>query len=386
MTKSVRAHHLKFGTSLEIGGSLVGHWSFSKATFRRRLLGWFDRNRRDLPWRHNRDPYRIWVSEVMLQQTTVAAVIPYFERFLRAFPTLAGLAAANEQEVLRLWAGLGYYRRARNLHRAAKILHEEHGGSLPDDAEVWSSLPGVGRYILGAVLSQAFDRRLPIVEANSQRVLCRLFGQDGDTSREPVKSWLWRTAGDLVPRRRAGDFNQALMELGAMVCTPESPRCGECPVARGCSAHIDGRQHEIPRRVERKAPIDVQTVAVAIHKRGRVLLAQRGDDSSRWAGMWEFPHTDRRRGETVDAAAGRLLESIGIRADVERELLTVKHGVTHHRITLTALEATWRSGEFRSSAYAQVKWVRPTELADYPAGSAQRKLFDAVATPRRNLF
>jgi A/G-specific adenine glycosylase len=176
------------------------------------------------------------------------------------------------------------------------------------------------------------------------------------------------------------------MELGAMVCTPESPRCGECPVARGCSAHIDGRQHEIPRRVERKAPIDVQTVAVAIHKRGRVLLAQRGDDSSRWAGMWEFPHTDRRRGETVDAAAGRLLESIGIRADVERELLTVKHGVTHHRITLTALEATWRSGEFRSSAYAQVKWVRPTELADYPAGSAQRKLFDAVATPRRNLF
>ena len=160
----------------------------------------------------------------MLQQTTVAAVIPFFERFLAAFPTLTDLAAANEQEVLRLWAGLGYYRRVRNLHRAAKILHDEHAGNFPNDPDVWSPLPGVGRYILGAVLSQAFDRRLPIVEANSQRVLCRLFGQDGDASREPVKSWLWQTAGDLVPRQRAGDFNQAMMELGATVCTPETPR------------------------------------------------------------------------------------------------------------------------------------------------------------------
>jgi A/G-specific adenine glycosylase len=197
---------------------------------------------------------------------------------------------------------------------------------------------------------------------------------------------LWKTAGDLVPRRRAGDFNQAMMELGATVCPPESPRCGECPIARHCAARADGRQHEIPRKVERKTTIDVQTVAVAIRKRGRVLLAQRGDDASRWAGMWEFPHTDRPCEEAVDAAAARLLKSIGIRADIDRELLTVRHGVTHHRITLTALEATWRHGEFRSPDHSEAKWIRPVELTDYPAGSAQQKLFQALAAPNRHLF
>jgi A/G-specific adenine glycosylase len=387
MTNSDRAlRHLKFGDSVEIGGSLVDHCSFSKPAFVRKLLRWFDRHQRDLPWRRDRDPYRIWVSEVMLQQTTVAAVIPYFERFLETFPTLAELAAADEQSVLRLWSGLGYYRRARNLHRAAQMLHAEHGGSLPDDPDLWASLPGVGRYILGAVLSQAFDRRLPIVEANSQRVLCRLFGQDGDASREPVKSWLWNTATQLLPRRRAGDFNQALMELGAIVCTPESPRCGECPVTGSCAAKALGRQHEIPQKAQRKTPIDVLTVAVAIRKGGRVLLAQRSDDAARWAGMWELPHTERHGGESVDAAAQRLLKSVGVRADLERELLTIKHGVTHHRITLTGVEAAWRRGEFSSSVHARVKWLRPAELGNYPTGSAQGQLLDAVRQPRRNLF
>src|SRR5437764_753882 len=158
---------------------------------RRRLLGWFDRHRRDLPWRRDRDPYRVWVSEVMLQQTQVATVVPYFERFLAAFPTLADLAAADEQDVLRLWEGLGYYRRARHLHRAARLLAAEHGGTLPDDPDVWRDLPGVGRYILGAVLSQAFDRRLPVVEANTVRVLCRLFGETGDPGSGEVRRRLW---------------------------------------------------------------------------------------------------------------------------------------------------------------------------------------------------
>jgi A/G-specific adenine glycosylase len=198
------------------------------------LLRWFDRHRRDLPWRATRDPYRIWVSEVMLQQTTVAAVVPYFLRFLDKFPTLVELARADEQDVLRLWAGLGYYRRARNLHQAAKALVENHGGHLPDDPAVWQLLPGVGRYMLGAIMSQAFDHRLPIVEANSQRVLCRLFGKRGDVSREPVKSWLWRTAAAILPRKRVGDFNQAMMELGALVCTARVARCGECPVRTVC--------------------------------------------------------------------------------------------------------------------------------------------------------
>src|SRR5437764_13384078 len=185
---------------------------------RRRLLAWFDRHRRDLPWRRDRDPYRVWVSEVMLQQTTVAAVVPYFERFLAAFPTVAALAAADEQQVLKLWEGLGYYRRARHLHAAARLLADR--AALPDDPEVWADLPGVGRYILGAVLSQAFDRKLPIVEANSLRVLARLFGYRGDPREGVGKKWVWAAAEAVLPAKRAGDFNQALMELGALICTP----------------------------------------------------------------------------------------------------------------------------------------------------------------------
>src|SRR5947199_6577395 len=182
-------------------------------TLRRRLLSWFDRHRRDLPWRLDRDPYRIWVSEVMLQQTTVAAVVPYFDRFVAALPTLAALAAADEQQVLKLWEGLGYYRRARHLHAAARRLVADHAGALPDDPAVWAALPGVGRYILGAVLSQAFDRRLPIVEANSLRVLARLFGHRGDPREGKGKVWVWSAAEAAVPGKRAGDFKQALMEL-----------------------------------------------------------------------------------------------------------------------------------------------------------------------------
>ncbi|MCS6851520.1 MAG: hypothetical protein NZ700_10185, partial [Gemmataceae bacterium] len=169
-------------------------------------MAWYDRHRRPLPWRETRDPYRIWVSEVMLQQTTVAAVVPAFERFLAAFPTLAALAAADEQQVLRLWEGLGYYRRARHLHAAARLLVADHAGELPNDPAVWESLPGVGRYIVGAVLSQAFDRRLPIVEANSQRVLTRLFGYLGDPRKGAGKAWVWQIAETVLPRNRVGDF------------------------------------------------------------------------------------------------------------------------------------------------------------------------------------
>jgi A/G-specific adenine glycosylase len=176
------------------------------------------------------------------------------------------------------------------------------------------------------------------------------------------------------------------MELGALVCTPDGPRCGECPLAHHCAARRLGRQSEIPRKAARREPIEVQTVAVAVRKRGRLLLAQRADDASRWAGLWEFPHTERQRGEAFDATAQRLLKSVGISADLERELLTVKHGVTHHRITLTALEANWRHGEFQSPEHARVKWLRPRELADYPACSAQRKLLDAAGKSRQTLF
>ena len=202
----------------------------------RKLLSWFDRHHRDLPWRHDRDPYRIWVSEVMLQQTQVATVLRFYERFLWMFPTLHDLAAADEQDVLRLWQGLGYYRRALNLHAAARWLAANLEGRVPSEPAIFAELPGVGRYMLGAVFSQAYEQRLPVVDANSERVLCRYFGEARDPRRGAGRRWLWDIAEAVLPSRRVGDFNQALMELGALVCTSAKPQCERCPLASQCVA------------------------------------------------------------------------------------------------------------------------------------------------------
>jgi A/G-specific adenine glycosylase len=345
---------------------------------RRQLLTWFARHRRDLPWRHTRDPYAIWVSEVMLQQTQVATVIPYFQRFLQAFPTLPHLAAADEQQVLRLWEGLGYYRRARSLHQAARQLAAEHQGNLPDDPEVWRRLPGVGRYTLGAVLSQAFDRRLPILEANSARLLCRFFGVDEPPEDAAVQKRLWQLAEVLLPRRRVGDFNQALMELGALVCTPAAPGCLICPLARHCAARNQGRQDELPRRTRPPATIEVQEVAVVVRRDGQVLAVQR-PAQGRWANLWEFPHAELQAGEASDAAAERLLRDMtGLVVELGPELTTLTHGITRYRITLVCREAAWRRGEFRSTVYQQGRWLLPAELAELPFSAPQRRLAGRV--------
>jgi A/G-specific adenine glycosylase len=341
---------------------------------RRRLLIWFDRNRRDLPWRRDRDPYRIWVSEVMLQQTQVATVVPYVELFMRAFPNVQSVAAASEQEVLRYWEGLGYYHRAKHFHEAARQLVDQNGGKLPDDPRVWQNLPGVGRYILGAVLSQAFDRRLPIVEANSRRVLCRLFAQRGDPKSATVKQWLWRTAEALLPMRRAGDFNQALMELGSQICTIASPKCDKCPLARHCITHREELHDTIPLRTAAPASSEIREVAVVVRKGKRVLLVKR-PEQGRWAGMWEFPHAELRPNEPLKNGGRRILRELtGLRSSVDAELLTVKHTVTRFRITLAGLVGGYLGGKFRSSLYVAGKWILPEELKLYPVSSPQRKL------------
>jgi A/G-specific adenine glycosylase len=328
---------------------------------RQRLLSWFRKTRRDLPWRRDRDAYRIWVSEVMLQQTTVTAVIPYFERFLSQFPTLADLARASEQDVLRLWEGLGYYRRARDLHRAARLLAEGHASAIPNDPEVLRRLPGFGRYTLGAVLSQAFDRRLPIVEANSLRVLCRLFGSRDDPRRGPGQRWLWQTAEELLPQTHVGDFNQALMELGALVCTPIAPQCARCPLADVCVAHRLGLQEQIPTKPESPQTTEVHESAIVLRRGDEVFLAQRPETASRWANLWEFPHGPLTPGETHEQAAQRLvLELTGMKAALGSELLRLRHGVTRFRITMVCFEATYLGGQYQSSGAAgQLPGERP---------------------------
>jgi A/G-specific adenine glycosylase len=340
----------------------------------RQLHPWFRRHRRDLPWRATRDPYAIWVSEVMLQQTQVATVVPYYLRFLKAFPTVHALAAAREDYVLRLWEGLGYYRRARDLHRGARWLVAEHKGRLPDDPEVFRQVPGVGRYTLGAVLSQAFDRRLPILEANSQRVLCRFLGMREDPRRAPAQQQLWAAAEQLVPVRHAGEHNQALMELGALVCTPAAPRCDACPLRRRCAAHQLGLQQEIPRQAPAPTVVAVQEVAVVVWRSGRVLLARR-PAMGRWGGLWEFPHGALEPGETHAQAAARVLrQHAGIEAELGAELLTIRHGVTRFRITLVGMEARHRRGDFCSTYYQQGRWLRPAQLPQYPVSVPQRQL------------
>jgi A/G-specific adenine glycosylase len=345
----------------------------------RRLRAWFARHRRDLPWRHDRDPYRIWVSEVMLQQTQVATVVPYFERFVRAFPTVADLAAADEQQVLRLWEGLGYYRRARDLHRAARTIVAEHGGAFPSEPGAAGRLPGLGRYTTNAVLSQAFDRRLPIVEANSQRVLSRFFGRADDPREGGARRWLWRAAEALLPARGVGEFNQALMELGALVCVPSGPDCARCPLAERCEARRLGLQESIPARAAPPETTYVRESAVVVRRGEAVLLVQRPASAGRWANLWEFPHGPLADGEDHEEAAARLVgELTGLKARLGPELLTIRHGITRYQITLVCFEAAHRAGEFRSPFYAAGRWVAPAALADYPVSAPQRRLARAL--------
>lgn len=347
--------------------------SHERSLLRQRLLRWFRRHARPLPWRADRDPYRIWISEVMLQQTQVATVIPFFERFLTRFPTLTQLAEADEQAVLHQWEGLGYYRRARDLWSAARQLHDQKLTTIPDDRELVAELPGFGRYTTNAVLSQAYDRRLPILEANSQRVLCRLFGISENPKETAVQKRLWQLAEMLVPKKGAGDFNQALMELGALVCTPSSPRCRDCPIQKHCDAFRQGRQDEIPARAPSAETVAVEEVALVIRKRGKLMLVKR-PEQGRWANMWEFPHHPLEWMESYESAANRLMERLGIEGKIDSEIATIRHSVTRFRITMVCLAVAHRQGAIRAGEHAEAIWVRPGDLHTYPLSVPQRRL------------
>lgn len=300
----------------------------SPAEFARRLLAWYDVAHRKLPWRvaagptGRPDPYHVLVSELMLQQTQVATVVPYFHRFLARFPTLADLAAAPEQDVLRLWQGLGYYSRARNLQRAAQKLVADHGGSVPPELEHLLGLPGVGRYTAGAVASIAFDRAAPILDGNVIRVLCRLDKVEGDPRERLVQAHLWSRAEAVLPAARVGDFNSALMELGATVCIPRSPQCLICPVSAHCEARAAGVQEQIPPPKKAKPTPLERRVVLCIRRGDRWLIEQR-PATGRWAGMWQFvtrPRPPRGVLLVPPVPVGKL-----------RPLGKVTHGLTHRR-------------------------------------------------------
>lgn len=349
----------------------AGRW---RGEFRRRLRGWYRCSARDLPWRRTRDPYQVWVSEIMLQQTQVATVEAYFQRFIAALPTIASLATAPEDMVLRLWEGLGYYRRARQMHRAARILVAEHGGVFPSDPTAVRRLPGIGRYTAGAILSIAFDASEPILEANTVRLLSRLLALRVDPSRASSQRLLWRAADEILPRRGAGEFNQALMELGSQVCRPRNPDCPSCPVGRLCPTGPAGQTAEIPP--PRRKPVweNVRAAAVIVRRRGRVLLVRRGE-RERWAGLWDFPRFEI-QGE-CDIAA-RVLSETGVAIESLCPIATLRHGVTRFRITLDCFTAAALPGQRQSrqgsAKKVETRWANVAQLADYPLNSTGRKL------------
>ncbi|NLY02546.1 MAG: A/G-specific adenine glycosylase [Rhodopirellula sp.] len=357
------------------------------ADFRRRLRAWYSRHARDLPWRRDRNPYGVWISEIMLQQTQVATVKPYFERFLAAFPRVEDLAEADEQEVLRLWEGLGYYRRARQLHRAAAEIVSRHGGEFPRDVEAARRLPGIGRYTAGAILSIAFDARQPILEANTTRLFARLLAYRGFPGSSEGSRRLWSMAEAVLPRRGVGTFNQALMELGSEVCTARAPRCDTCPVATLCRARAEGREADIPLRKPRPLFEVRHEVAVVVWRRDKVLLL-RCPEGQRWAGLWDFPRFQVDSETPASLAmeiAAKVAERTGVTVRLGDHLKTIKHGVTRFRITLDCYEAHHLSGPNGKTDLPETRWLRPDELTDYPLSTTGRKLSEMIRWHGSNL-
>lgn len=345
------------------------------STFIDKLLHWYNLNARDLPWRGHSDPYAVWVSEIMLQQTQVDTVIPYFERWMQRFPTIATLAAADQQDVLAAWEGLGYYSRARNLHRAAQVVVAQHGGKLPGNVDALRRLPGVGRYTAGAIASLAFGQDEPALDGNIRRVLARFFDMDVPARSAEGERRLWELVTQHLPHGRAAAYNQALMDLGATICTPRLPNCPHCPIAEDCRARLLGLQEQRPIRGDKRRQPHYIVTAAVIRDGGRVLIAQRPAHGL-LGGLWEFPGGKLQPGEDLAGCLQReILEELGVPVTVGGQLGVYRHAYTHFRVTLHAFECTLANGsQPQPLEHTRLEWVVPAGLADYPMGKIDRKI------------
>ncbi len=348
------------------------------SAIRANLLRWFEREARDLPWRRTSDPYRIWLSEVILQQTRVDQGLPYYERFLDAFPTVEELAAAPLDKVLKLWEGLGYYTRARNLHAAAQRVTNEHHGKMPPRAELLQLLPGVGRYTAAAVASIAYGEHTAVVDGNVKRVLSRLYNIEECIDDTATEHRLWELANQLLPRKRPGDFNQAMMELGARVCVPRTPDCGACPVAGQCAAHRAGVAALRPVRKAKAAPKQKELLTALVRKGDLYLLLRRPDEGL-LGGLWEFPSFEL----TKAADAGGYIEKacqdeLGIVVKAGGLAANVRHAYTHFRVSITAYACRHVSSEPVPANHVEWAWVPLDVLTDYALHKSQHKLIEAL--------
>ncbi len=341
-----------------------------KSRIQSKLLLWFEKHARDLPWRKTRDPYAIWISEIMLQQTQVATVIPYYKKFLKDFPTVRHLAKASLEKILKAWEGLGYYSRARNLHRASLIVSNHFHGRVPDNSKELLCLPGIGRYTAGAILSIAFNKEAPILDGNVKRALSRLFTISGPASED-----LWELSATLIPKGKASSFNQALMDLGAILCTPQGPQCYRCPLTKYCRAKALNKPEQYPAKVPRKAIPVVEAVSAVVHKDGKVLLRQR-PPKGLLGGLWEFPNwriEENERPRLRLRLRKYIEEEMGLNVEVMESIGTFRHTFTHFKLTLHVYRCKPINGQRQS------RWVPIRKLHLLPMSRISRRIADSLA-------
>ena len=339
------------------------------AKLRHKLLRWYSRHKRDLPWRHTRDPYKIWVSEIMLQPTQVATVIPYYERWLKIFPSLSALAHAPLSKALELWAGLGYYRRARMFHEAAGHIQRELRGKIPETAEKLRKLPGIGRYTAGAIASIAWGEKSPVLDGNVIRILTRIFAIAQSVDRPATLERLWSIADSLLPDKNPGDLNQALMELGATVCFPSNPECTRCPVKKSCGAHQKGREPFYPVRFQKNRYEKLRMTALVLRNKRNEVWLEKQPAGGRWGELWMFPFWTHKK---------EMLEELRPSCSQPILFLIVPHTFTKYRITLEVFESLCKKGASLKRPFG--KWFSVAELARTAVPSPHRKIAQALIT------
>ncbi len=347
--------------------------------FRYKLLNWYDANKRSMPWRDSGNPYFIWLSEIMLQQTRVDQASPYFNRFIERFPTVQDLAKASQQDVLSVWEGLGYYSRARYLHDAAKTVAKEFDGKVPDTRDEITQLKGIGPYTAAAVLSIAFNKPHAVVDGNVIRVLSRYLGIEDDVRRTAVKNNIQEHADALLDRIRPGDFNQAVMELGAMVCTPSNPDCGACPLAAGCAARQKVKTDEIPyKSPAKKVPHHNIGAGILINENDEVLIALRPENAM-LGGLWEFPGGKKEEDESIKETVVRELEEeLDVKTEIVEPFMKLKHAYSHFKITLHAYICTLVEGDPKPKTSQEIRWVAIDKLHQFPFPKANRRVTDKL--------
>lgn len=344
-----------------------------------KLLPWFTANKRNMPWRRNRTPYRVWISELMLQQTRVEQATPYFQRFMERFPTIQSLAKASQDEVLKIWEGLGYYSRARNLHKAARIISKDLSGLFPNTRESLQKLPGIGSYTAAAIGSIAFNLDLAVLDGNVIRVLSRLYSFSKETRTTAARKELQELADTLLVTGDAGNYNEAMMELGATVCLPKNPLCSVCPISCVCKGYASGNPTDFPVvRSRKKVPHIVVGAAVVTNRKRDVLIAQRRDNDM-LGGLWEFPGGKQEDGETIQQCIIReLKEELGVNIEVDRFLTTVKHAYSHFTMEMHTYFARIKSGSPRPLHCQDYRWAKISDLRKFPCSKADLYIIDEL--------